>query len=149
MGIIDYMSKNPVAFVIPPSKYDKELTSAFINNLELIDNVILNNLTNQNKAPYEMIEKRVKNKGMLDASLNIQLTTQHSKHSASGQLQTHNQIQFHSKSAHKRSILSPQYQPSCKKLSLNSTVNLIRPTTMSCKSETKGLKGGFIPTELN
>ena len=63
MGLIeDYKSRNPVGLAIPPSEYDEEFVvasiNAFINNLELIDNVILNNLANQNKAPYEHIKKR-------------------------------------------------------------------------------------------
>ena len=80
-----------------PSEYDEKFViasiNAFINYLELIDNAI------QIKAPYELIKKRAKNKGLLNADLNTQLTTKHSKHSASGQLKTHNQIQFHSKFA--------------------------------------------------
>ena len=67
MGLIDYMSRNPVGLAIPPSQYDEEFVvasfKAFINNLELIDNVILNNLANQNKAPYELVKKRAKTKG--------------------------------------------------------------------------------------
>ena len=61
------MSPNPVGLAIPPSKYDKEFIVAsirtFINNLEITDNVILNNLANQNKAPYELVKKRAKTKG--------------------------------------------------------------------------------------
>ena len=72
MGLIDYMPQNLAGMAIPPSEYDEEFVvasiNAFINNLELIDNVILNNLGNQNKAPYELIKKRAKNKGLLDAS---------------------------------------------------------------------------------
>ena len=66
MGLIDYMSRNPVGLAIPPSEYDKEFVVAsirtFIDNLEMVDNVILNDLANQNKAPYELIKKRAKNK---------------------------------------------------------------------------------------
>ena len=42
----------------------------------------------------------------MDANLNIQLTIKHTKQSASSHLQTDNQIQVHSKSAHKQSVLS-------------------------------------------
>ena len=105
MGLIDYLSRNPVGLTIPTSEYDEEFVvasiNAFINNLELIDNVILNNLANQNKAPFELIKKRAKNKGLLDSNLNTQLTTKHSKHSSRGQMQTHNHIHFHSKFASK------------------------------------------------
>ena len=67
IGLIDYMSRNLVGLAKPPSEYDEEFVvtsiSALINNLELIDNVILNNLANRNKAPYEPIKKRTKIKG--------------------------------------------------------------------------------------
>ena len=57
-----------------PSESDEEFfvasINSFINNLKLIENVILNNLANQNKAPYELIKKRAKNKGLLDSNLN-------------------------------------------------------------------------------
>ena len=37
MGLIDYMSRNPVGLPIPPSEYDEEFVvasiNAFINNL--------------------------------------------------------------------------------------------------------------------
>ena len=42
----------------------------------------------------------------MDANLNTQLTIKRTKHSASVQLQTDNQTQFHSKPAHKQSVLS-------------------------------------------
>ena len=92
MGLIDYISRNPVGLAIAPSEYDEEFVVAsikkFINNLEMIDNVILNNLANQNKAPYELIKKHAKNKGLLNAASNIQLPVKHSKHSATGHCQT-------------------------------------------------------------
>ena len=54
MGPIDYISRNPVGLPIPPSAYNEEFGVAsintFINNLEMIDNVILNNLANQNRT---------------------------------------------------------------------------------------------------
>ena len=110
MGLKDYMSRSPVSLAKPPSEYDEEFVvasiNAFINKLELIDNVILNNMSKQNKAQFELIKKRAKNKGLLDANLNTQLTTKHSKQSARGQLQTHNQIHFHSKFVNKQYALS-------------------------------------------
>ena len=67
MGFIDYISRNPVELAIPPSEYDEEFVvtsiKTFINNRETIENVILNNLADQNKAPYELIKKRAKTKG--------------------------------------------------------------------------------------
>ena len=99
MVLIDYMSQNSVGLALPPGEFDEEIVVAsintFMNNLEVIDNVISNNLANRTKAPYELIKKRAKNKGLLDANLNTRLTTKHSKHSARGEMQTHNQIQFH------------------------------------------------------
>ena len=135
---------------IPPSEYDEEFgvasTNAFINDLKLIDNVILNNLANQNKAPYELIKKCAKNKGLLDANSNTQLTNEHSKHSTHGQLRSHNQIQSHLKIANKQSALSHSkfktIQP------VRKTVNLIHCQKMNRRPETRGFKGVFIPTEL-
>ena len=103
MGSIDYVSRNLVRLVIPPSEYDEEFVVAsirtFINNLEMIENVILNNLANQNKAPYELIKKRAKKKGLMNAASNTQLAMKHFKHSATGHYQTKNTNQSHSKSA--------------------------------------------------
>ena len=66
MGLINYMSRNPVGLAIAPSKYDEEFVVApiktFINNLGVIDNVILNELANQNLAPCQLIKKRAENK---------------------------------------------------------------------------------------
>ena len=54
---------------------------------------------NQNKAPYELIKKRAKNKGLLNAASNTQLAMKHSKHSATGRCQTKKRNQSHSNSA--------------------------------------------------
>ena len=110
MGLIDYMSRNPVGLPIPPSEYREEFVVAaintVINNLKMIDNVILNKLANQNKAPYDLIKNRAENKGFLDARTNAQLTTTHSKHSVSGQLLPKNRIQCNSNSVQNQSTLS-------------------------------------------
>ena len=110
MVLIEYMSRNPVELEIPSSKYDEELVVAsiriFINNLEMIANVFLNNLANQNKAPYELIKKRAKIEGLLNAASNTHLTKKHSKHSATGHCHTNNRNQFHSKSTINQSSLS-------------------------------------------
>ena len=62
MGLIDYMSPNPVGLPILASEYDEKFVIAaintFTNNLEMIDNVILNQLPNQNTAPCDLIKKR-------------------------------------------------------------------------------------------
>ena len=61
MGLIDYISRNPVGIAIPSSSYDKEFVvgsiNSFVNNLELIDNLILNQLANRKLAPYRLIKK--------------------------------------------------------------------------------------------
>ena len=94
----------------------------FINNLEMIDNVILNNLANQNKAPHGLTKKRAKNRGLLNAALNIQLTTKHSKHSIIGHCQKNNRNQFYSKPA-KNSQLSLNW-----KINVTSQAAKIRST---------------------
>ena len=153
MGLIDYRSRNPVGLAIPPSEYDEKIVvasnNAFINNLESNDNVILNQLANHNKAPYELIKKRAKHKALLDAGSNTTSATKHSKHSTSGQLQPHNQIQFHSKNAHKQSVLSHsknlKNQLNCKN-SVNAVSTFtIEENKMSRKEETKAFKGRFFP----
>ena len=105
------MSQNPVRLPLPPSKYDEEFVVAafntFINNLEMIDNVILNQLANQNKAPCDLIKKRAENKGLLDIRTNAQLTTKHSKHSINGQLLTNIRTQSNSNSAQNQSTFHP------------------------------------------
>ena len=64
MGLFDYMSENPVGLAKPPSEYNEEFVlasiKAFINNLEVIDNLILNYLANRNMAPYQLTKKRGK-----------------------------------------------------------------------------------------
>ena len=60
------MSQSTVGLAIPPNEYDEEFVvasiNAFINNLEVIDNVILNKLANQIMAPCQVIKKRAENK---------------------------------------------------------------------------------------
>ena len=47
MGLIDYISRKPVGIAKPPSAYDEEFVvssiNSFVNNLEIIDNLILKN----------------------------------------------------------------------------------------------------------
>ena len=51
IGLIDYMMLNPLGLEILPSEHDKEFVKASVNSfftyIELIDNVILNTLTNR------------------------------------------------------------------------------------------------------
>ena len=151
MGLTDYMSQTPVGLAIPPSEYDEEFVvasiNAFINDLELIDNVILNHLANQNKAPYELIKKRAEIKGLLNATSNTHSTYEHSKHSTHGQLRTKTSIQSHSKIANEQSALS-QTRFHKAKQTVQKSVNCITHSKMSRRSDTRGFKGGFIPTEL-
>ena len=52
MGLIDYLSRNPIGLAITPSAYDEKFvvasTNSFMNILEMIDDIILKNLANQN-----------------------------------------------------------------------------------------------------
>ena len=60
-------AQNPVGLAIPPSEYDEEFVVAsinnFINNLELIYNVVFNELANQILAPCQLIKKRADYEG--------------------------------------------------------------------------------------
>ena len=115
----------------------------------MIDNVTLNNMANHNKAPYELIKKRAKNKKLLNAASKTQLAMKYSKHSATGHCQTNNTNQSHSNSAVNQSTLfrskQNQYQKNIfvHKISYNEHHNV----AMSRKY-IKEFKGGFIPTEL-
>ena len=152
MGLIDYMSRNPVGLAIPPSDYDKEFVvasnNAFINNLELIENVILNNLANENKAPYEQIKKCAEIKRSLDVTSNTQIKNEHSKLSIHSQLRTKTKIQSHSKTVREQSALHFQKSLKTKQPVRHTTVNLIQHFKMSRRTEFRGFKGGFIPSEL-
>ena len=72
MGLIHYMSRNPVGLAIPPSAYDEEFVVAsinsFVNNFEMIENIIQNNLAHQNRSPYRLIKKRAENKRTLTST---------------------------------------------------------------------------------
>ena len=142
MGLVDYMSRNKVGLPLPPREYDEEFEVAaittFINNLEIIDNVILNQLANQNKAPCDLIKKRVENKGLLAARTNAQLTTKHSKHSINGQLLPKTRIQSNSNSVQNQSKI----------LQFNErSIITIKFQTMSQK-DTRNFTGGFIMSDL-
>ena len=110
----------------------------------MIDSVILSNLVNQNRAPFDLIKKRAENKWLLNASSNAQLTLKHSKHSESGQLLPKNKIQSNSNSAHKQSTLSfKNFQ-----LLRNFDQRDQSQTKTMSRKETKVFSGGFIPAEL-
>ena len=62
----------------------RELISSGVNdllifNLEMIDNLILNNLANQNCAPYRLVEKRAKIERELTRDLKPQVHFKQSK----------------------------------------------------------------------
>ena len=90
------MSRSPVGLAIGPSEYDEKFVvssiNTFINNLEVIDIVILNELTNQNLAPCQLIKKRAENKRTTINTSKPDLNKHSFKNSASGQLQSQNQI---------------------------------------------------------
>ena len=152
IGLIDYISQNPVGLAIPPSEYDEKFVvasiRAIINNLEIIDNAILNNLANRSEAQYQLIKKRAKNKGLLNATSNIQLTMKHFKHSATGHCQNNNTNQFHSKSAENQSTLFRYKEFKNQKTSVHKISVKQRHNAAMSRKDTKGFKGGFIPTEL-
>ena len=57
MGLIEYMSRNPVGLAIHPSGHDEDFLVALINLLNhSLDNLILNNVANQKQAPYQLIK---------------------------------------------------------------------------------------------
>ena len=100
-----------------------------------------------NKAQYELIKKRAENKEVLNATSNAHSTYEHSKHSTHGQLQTKTSIQSHSKIAYEQSVLS-QTRFHKAKPTIQKSVNCITHSKMSKRSDTRGFKGGCIPTEL-
>ena len=112
----------------------------------MIDNVILNNLADQNKAPSELIKNKAKNKGLLDFKSNNQLINEHSKHSTHNQLRTQHQVHSHLKIANKHSALCHSKLKTIQPV--RKTVHFIQCQKMNRRSETRGFKGGFIPTEI-
>ena len=89
MGLFDYVSRTPVGIAIPPSAYDEEIVvvsiNSFVNNLETIDNLILNQLANRKLAPYRLIKKRAESKGTIKGQSNAQLHSNLFIHCISGQ----------------------------------------------------------------
>ena len=67
MGLIEYMSRNPVGLAIPLCEYDGDFVVKSINSLitilKIIDKIILNKL--DNKKPYRLIEKRAEKERMV------------------------------------------------------------------------------------
>ena len=89
MGLIQYMSRNPVRLAILTSGYHEKFAvtsiNAFINNLEMIDNVSFNSSANGKMAPCQLIKKQAENKRIEISTSNPQLREQHFKNSGSGQ----------------------------------------------------------------
>ena len=110
MALIDYMSRNPVGLAIPPSEYDEEFVVAsintFINNLEVIDNVILNELANQNVAPCQLTKKRAEYKRTIITTSKLGLSQHSIKNSTNGHLETLKLNQFCSNQSANWSALS-------------------------------------------
>ena len=155
MGSIDYMSQNLVGLPLPPSEYYEEFVVAaittFIKNLEMIDNVILNQLANQNKAPCDLIIKRAENKWLLDIKTNAQLTIKHSKHSINGQLPPKNRIQSNLNSVQNQSTFhSAQNQSTLsqsKILQFNERSTNTKKFQIISRKDTRNFTGGFIPSD--
>ena len=65
MGLIDFISRNPIGILIPPSQYDEEFVvvsiNLFVNNLVMIGNWKFNQLAKRKLAPYRLIQKRAEN----------------------------------------------------------------------------------------
>ena len=93
MGLIDYLSRNPIGLAITPSAYDEKFvvvsTYSFMDILEMIDNIILNNLANQNWAPSRLIKMGTENKRTLTSQARLRVHLKlftHSKSAASNQI---------------------------------------------------------------
>ena len=162
MRLIDYMSRNLVGLAIPSSEYDEDFVVAsintFINNLEVIDNVILNELANQNLAPCQLIKKRADYKRTTINTSKLDVNQHSLKHSASGQLKTLKPNQFCSNYSANRSANhsanlsietdSRQNLSNCFKNSTKFGNFTHRQTNMNRKPDVKQYKGGFIPDEV-
>ena len=82
------MTRNPVGLALIPSEYDKEFVVESINrffpNLQLIDNVKMNTLAIQTRAPNRIIEERAENIRNATDQLKSKVHFKHSKHVAWG-----------------------------------------------------------------
>ena len=88
MLLIDYLSRNPVELALPPTSTTMDLffasINSFISNIEWNDNVILNNLANQKRAPHRLIKKCAEYKMNATAQWTCQGHFKHSKHNTGG-----------------------------------------------------------------
>ena len=97
MWLINNTFTNSVGLALTPSDYNQEFVVASNNssiaNIILIDNVILNNLASQNRAPHRLIKKRAE-----------------SKRNATTQLLSHVKARQTFRAKHKRSFKSERKQ---------------------------------------
>ena len=127
-----------------------ESIHAFINNLEMVDNVILKTLANQNKAQYQLIKKREEFKRSLTSTSNSQLNFNYSAHSGSGQSQTSKSNQFCSKPTWIQTAKIQSSKISFQNINFKHFVNIIyREEQMSRKADWKGFKGVLLPYDVN
>ena len=85
------MSRETVGLAIPPpSEYDEEVVVAsvnsFINNLDMIDYLILNQLARKKLAPYRLIKKRAENERTIIMQTHSQVHSKHFIHGISDQI---------------------------------------------------------------
>ena len=143
MGLKDYMSRISVGLATPPSEYEEDFVVAsintFINNLEVIDNVMPDEFANQNLAPCQLIKKRAEYKKTPINTSKLDLNKQSLESSASGQLQKQKLDQFRSRSK-TRSVSF--------KNSTNFVKFIHRHPIMNRKPDLNQYKGGFLPDEV-
>ena len=117
------MSRSLVRLAKPPKKHHEEIVLAsmntFIVNLEVIDNLILNQLANEKRAPNRLIKNRAENKSARKTSqTKFQVHFKHSKQLASGQSHQQNSNQSIKNSSNIQSEtnslnIKKQTQPNC------------------------------------
>ena len=141
MGLIEYMSRNPVRLAILTSEYHEKFAvasiNAFINNLEMIDNVSFNSLANGKTAPCQLIKKRAENKRIAISTSNLQLREQHFKNSGSGQSQTLKQNQFCSNQSETRKTISIKNTLSVKNFNVGKLKLLFQSNKRNTENESK------------
>ena len=114
MGLIDYLSRNPIGLAITPSAYDEKFvvasTNSFTNILEMIDKIILNILANQNWAPSRLIKMGTEKKRTLTSQARLRVHLKRFTHSKSAQS---NQINFNQfvKKTIQHSVKQPNKKP--------------------------------------
>ena len=82
MVLIAYISRKSGGISIAPSEYNEEFVvvasiNSFVNCLEMIDNLILNELANRKLAPYGLSKKCAKNERIKEGQSKSQLNSKH------------------------------------------------------------------------